>query len=90
MPALNFILETFYYIDLHPGVAILHIEKTRYLRNKGVTVFISVVYDLLPARFPHFFWPELWDEFVEWLKALSHANGAICISRAVALNFSNG
>lgn len=72
------------YLDLHPGVAISHIEKTRYLRNKGVTVY-HVVYDLLPARFPHFFWPELCDEFVEWLKALSHANGAICISRAVAL-----
>ena len=72
------------YFDLHPGVAISNIDKTRYLRNKGVTVY-HVVYDLLPAQYPQYFWPGLCDEFVRWLKAVSYADGALCISRAVAI-----
>jgi glycosyltransferase involved in cell wall biosynthesis len=72
------------YLDLHPGVAISHRDKTRYLRNNEVKVY-HVVYDLLPARLPQYFWSELCNEFIEWLKAVSYADGAVCISRAVAL-----
>ncbi len=72
------------YLDLHPRVAISHIDKTRYLRNKGVMVY-HVVYDLLPVQYPQYFWPELCDEFIAWLKAVSYADGALCISGAVAL-----
>ena len=72
------------YLDHHPGVAISHIDKTRYLRNKGVTVY-HIVHDLLPAQYPQYFWPGLCDEFVTWLKAVSYADGALCVSHTVAL-----
>jgi glycosyltransferase involved in cell wall biosynthesis len=71
------------FLDLHPAVAISHKKKTRYLRNKGILVY-HVVYDVIPALKPEFFWPELCSEFQEWLLAISNSDGAICISRAVA------
>lgn len=71
------------FLDLHPGVAITHQEKTQMLRNKGVSVY-HIVYDLLPALNPEFFWQDLCVEFNEWLSAISRSDGAICISRSVA------
>jgi glycosyltransferase involved in cell wall biosynthesis len=71
------------FLDLHPGVAIKHEEYTQRLRSKGVKVY-HVVYDLLPIRKPEHFWPDLCKQFREWLDAVGHSDGAICISRAVA------
>jgi glycosyltransferase involved in cell wall biosynthesis len=71
------------FLDLHPSAAISHIKKIQYLRNKGVFVY-HVVYDILPALKPEFFWPDLCTEFHEWLLAISNSDGAICISRSVA------
>jgi glycosyltransferase involved in cell wall biosynthesis len=75
------------FIDLHPAVAISHKEKTRFLRNKGILVY-HVVYDMLPILKPQFFWPSLCFEFQEWLQAVSNSDGAICISRSVADEFT--
>ena len=71
------------FLDLHPCVAISHKKKTQFLRNKGILVY-HVVYDLLPALMPEFFWSNLCIEFNEWLLAVSYSDGAICISRSVA------
>ncbi|MBW2647028.1 MAG: glycosyltransferase family 4 protein [Deltaproteobacteria bacterium] len=71
------------FLDLHPAVAISHTKKTQFLRNKGILVY-HVVYDIIPALKPEFFWPDLCYEFCEWLLAVSNSDGAICISRAVA------
>lgn len=71
------------YLDLHPGVAIAHKEFNAYLRNKGVFVY-HVVYDILPILRPETFWPELCAEFRLWADAVSSANGALCISKAVS------
>jgi len=71
------------FLDLHPAVAISHRKKTQFLRNKGVFVY-HVVYDIVPALRPEFFWPDLCSEFYEWLQAVSNSDGAICISRTVA------
>lgn len=71
------------FLDLHPAVAISHKEKVRFLRNKGILIY-HVVYDLLPALKPQFFWPALCSEFRTWLLTLPNSDGAICISRAVA------
>jgi glycosyltransferase involved in cell wall biosynthesis len=71
------------FLDLHPGVAISHKGKTQFLRNKGILVY-HVVYDILPALNPEFFWSDLCIEFNEWLLAISNSDGAICISRSVA------
>ncbi|MHC1686994.1 MAG: glycosyltransferase family 4 protein [Methanothrix sp.] len=71
------------FLDLHPSVAISHRKKIQFLRNKGILVY-HVVYDILPALRPEFFWSELCFEFSDWLFAISNSDGAICISRAVA------
>ena len=71
------------FLDLHPGVAISHQEKTKFLRNKGILVY-HIVYDLLPALKPEFFLSDLCIEFNEWLLTISKSDGAICISRSVA------
>lgn len=71
------------FLDFHPAVAISHIKKTQFLRNKGILVY-HVVYDMIPELNPEFFWPELCSEFHEWLMAVSNSDGAICISKAVA------
>lgn len=53
------------------------------LRAQGVNVRF-VVYDLLPVRSPEYFPAEgLRERFVEWLRIVSEANGAVCVSRAV-------
>ena len=45
----------------------------------------SVIYDLLPIRFPHLFVEGGAEWFADWLvKAIRHSDGCICISRAVA------
>lgn len=75
------------FLDLHPALAISHVNNTRYLKNKGVRVF-HVVYDLLPLKFPEYFWPALCSEFEQWLQAIMSASGVICISRSVAAQMS--
>ncbi|MNZ84868.1 Glycosyltransferase Gtf1 [compost metagenome] len=49
----------------------------------GVAVHF-VVYDLLPVLIPEAFEPGTQDVHANWLKAISEADGAICISRSVA------
>jgi glycosyltransferase involved in cell wall biosynthesis len=71
------------YLDLHPGLAISKTDENRYHRLRGIKVY-HVVYDLLPIKFPNFFWPELCTEFEAWLHAITQSSGAICISKATA------
>lgn len=71
------------FLDLHPGIAISHRGFISHLRNKGVKV-IYVVYDILPLLKPDTFWPQLCKEFRLWAESVSSADGAVCISRAVA------
>lgn len=71
------------YLDLHPALAIAQASRNAELRGLGVGIY-HVVYDLLPAKFPEFFWPTLCDEFKSWLRAILNSSGALCISNAVA------
>ena len=52
-------------------------------RQRGVRVH-AVVYDLLPVRMPEVFPPQADHSHAQWLQAISHLDGAVCISRAVA------
>lgn len=76
------------FLDLHPSVAISHTNKIKQLRNKGVFVY-HIVYDLLPVQFPDYFWPELCQEFDEWLRATSKSDGVLCISQTVASEYKD-
>ncbi|MCR1347135.1 glycosyltransferase family 4 protein [Acidithiobacillus ferrooxidans] len=74
------------YLDLNPGLAISCSEHTAYLISKGVNVY-HVVYDLLPARYPTYFWPEYVEEFQLWLSVVARSSGALCISKSVMNDF---
>ncbi|MEN6587088.1 MAG: glycosyltransferase [Sulfuricella sp.] len=56
-------------------------------RNAGVAVHF-IVYDLLPVQMPQFFPPEADANHAKWLQAIAKFDGAACISRAVADDFS--
>ena len=47
-----------------------------------------VVYDLLPIRMPQVFPPGADESHTRWLQSVSNFDGAICISKAVADDFS--
>ncbi len=47
-----------------------------------------VVYDLLPIRLPQVFPPGADESHTRWLQSVSNFDGAICISKAVADDFS--
>lgn len=74
-------------LDLHPGVAIGQQEYLNYLRRKGVRIFF-IVYDLIPLLRPDLFWPELCEEFRNWVEVVCKYDGALCISNSVANDFS--
>ncbi|HKY56056.1 MAG TPA: glycosyltransferase family 1 protein, partial [Anaerolineales bacterium] len=71
------------FLDLHPSVAISHEQEIQELRALGVKV-VHVVYDLLPLENPEAFWPELCNEFAEWIRVVGRSDGALCISDTVA------
>ncbi len=59
------------------------------MHRHGVSVYF-VVYDLLPILFPHY-WPAQHGVHTihhEWLQIISRFDGAVCISQAVANEFS--
>lgn len=56
-------------------------------RNRGVTVY-SLVYDLLPVRMPDVFPQSSSFHHGRWLRAISTFDGAICISKAVAVDLA--
>lgn len=56
-------------------------------RKHGLLVY-ATVYDLLPIRFPEVFPPGADCLHQRWLKSISNFDGAVCISKAVADDFS--
>lgn len=56
-------------------------------RNTGAAVY-SVVYDLLPLQLPEVFPPGAEQSHAAWLSAVATFDGAVCISKAVADDFS--
>ncbi len=72
--------DIFLGLDLNPPISATVLEL---LRQRNARIFF-VVYDLLPVTHPQFF-PGMSVVFPKWLDAIArHADGLICISRAVA------
>jgi len=69
--------------DLHFQVAIKHNSFVQKLRNIGGQA-IFLVHDILPVKHPEFFPEGTLDEFEKWLQVVSQADGAICVTKAVA------
>jgi glycosyltransferase involved in cell wall biosynthesis len=75
--------DIFLGLDLHDVLVAAKANLIRDMRNKGVSVYF-VVYDLLPFLTPEYFPHMVCLNYIEWLRAVSQADGLIGISRAVA------
>ena len=75
-------------LDLHVGVVTANRNTYRDLRIDGVTI-LFVVYDLLPLILPWAFPSGTKEAFQEWVEVVAENDGVICISRAVASDFSS-
>lgn len=75
--------DIFLGLDLQPYLVPQQIDFYAHLKLLGVEVYF-VVYDLLPVLTPQNFPEGTSSVHAQWLYALSHSDGAICISRAVS------
>ncbi|SFA85209.1 Glycosyltransferase involved in cell wall bisynthesis [Azotobacter beijerinckii] len=75
--------DVFLGLDLQPEIIPAQREVYQAMRRQGVNVQF-VVYDLLLLQLPHCF-PEGGPRLLQrWLEVIAEADGAICISKAVA------
>lgn len=75
--------DIFLGLDLQPVVVAAQKEYLLAWHRSGIEVFF-VIYDLLPVLLPHFFPDGAQMPHQRWLETISHFDGAVCISRAVA------
>jgi glycosyltransferase involved in cell wall biosynthesis len=76
--------DVFLGLDLQPNVVQAQESILQAWHRRGVGVYF-VVYDLLPVTMPEVFPPEgTRDLHHQWLSTITHFDGALCISRAVA------
>lgn len=75
--------DIFIGLDLEPRVVLAQRGFYRQLRQRGVRVEF-VVYDLLPVLMPQRFMEGAEELHAQWLGVVAEADGAICISHAVA------
>lgn len=76
--------DVFLGLDLYVGHIAQNAPLFHAMRDRGVKIHF-VVYDILPLRFPHFFPPETYPQFVNWFGIVCEVSTSLCcISRAVA------
>ena len=79
--------DIFFALDLQPQVTVAQRQFFRKLRSRGVKVYFTV-YDLLCILQPDHFLPGSAEGFSDWLRVVSESDGAFCISKAVANEFT--
>lgn len=77
--------DVFVGLDFYPYVAQSQLDSQESLRQRGVKLYF-VVYDLLTIQRPDVFGESFQSTYTRWLRSVSHADGAICISRTVAMD----
>lgn len=76
--------DIFLGLDLYVGHIAQNAPLFHSMHERGVKIHF-VVYDILPLRFPHFFPPETYPQFLNWFGLISEVSDSLCcISRAVA------
>lgn len=75
--------DIFVGLDLQPAIVPQQRPVLQEWRRMGVKVCF-IIYDLLPAIAPEFFFPGARPSHHAWLEAISEFDGVVCISRAVA------
>lgn len=81
--------DAFLGLDWVPPVVLSHADYYAAMRQAGVHIYF-LIYDLLPISLPYCFPDGLTELHSRWLAVVGgHADGAICISRAVAEEFAD-
>jgi len=75
--------DIFVGLDLQPAIVPQQEPVLQEWRRMGVRVCF-IIYDLLPAIAPEFFFPGARPSHHAWLATISKFDGVVCISRAVA------
>lgn len=75
--------DVFLALDLNHEIPLAQAKIYRQWRDLGVRTYF-VVYDLLPVRLPQYFPPGAAQAHADWLGVVAQADGALCISQAVA------
>ena len=75
--------DVFLALDLNHAVPPAQAPLYQYWRDLGVRTYF-IVYDLLPVRMPQYFPPGAERAHSAWLEVVAQADGALCISQAVA------
>lgn len=75
--------DIFVGLDLQPAIVPQQQSLLQEWRRMGVKVCF-IIYDLLPAIAPEFFFPGARPNHHAWLATISEFDGVVCISRAVA------
>ncbi|XRJ14242.1 glycosyltransferase [Acidithiobacillus ferridurans] len=75
--------DIFFGLDFHPHVIPAQEGTFNAWRNRGVSVYF-MVYDLLPVLMPEVFPEGAKEGHQRWLQTITHMDGTLCISRAVA------
>lgn len=75
--------DIFIALDYQPHVQSAQKGFLQKIRHEGCKVFF-VVYDLLCVQMPEYFGAGAAQSFSNWLEVVAQADGAICISQAVA------
>nr|WP_060987668.1 glycosyltransferase family 1 protein [uncultured Acidovorax sp.] len=81
--------DIFFVLDLNHHVPRVHSNYLQSMYQSGVDVRF-LIYDLLPIQFPEFWDPQHSVHLVveEWMTVVAALGGAVCISKAVADDFS--
>ena len=79
--------DVFLGLDLQHAVLPLQKDYLSGLHRRGVKVHF-IVYDLLPVLMPQVFSDGMYEMHQRWLETVSHFDGVVCISRAVASEFT--
>ncbi len=80
--------DVFVGLDLQHIVVASQKDYLLALRRRGIRVWF-VVYDLLPVLLPQVFAEHVHAMHQSWLETISHFDGAVCISRAVATELAD-
>ncbi|WP_203564007.1 glycosyltransferase [Deefgea sp. CFH1-16] len=75
--------DIFLGLDLQPHVVLKQASTYENWKNIGVKIYFTI-YDLLPISLPNKFPDGAYSAHSKWLTILGKADGALCISRAVA------
>lgn len=79
--------DIFLGLDLQPTLVTQNAQYLDAIRLAGVRVYF-VIYNLLNAGHPRYFPPEIFSLREKWLQVISKADGVLCISQAVADDYS--